>query len=381
MKIALVTAYFYPISSGGTEKYVLSLAKSLIKKQHEVHIITTGTKNQITIYEDLIVHYLNEELSEDLEVLSSKKASDNLDDFTKILDENKYDLVHFHTLTPAFNIFHISAAKSLNLQIHFTAHVPSITCIHGDLMQYAKYACDGLIQKQRCTACYISKKGFNKAISNIIAKTVNILNYPLSTAMVVDRKIENLQELNKLCDKIFLFTNWQKEIFISNGFDPKKISITSQLLDKEIVPQISVITKIKNIGFVGRISHEKGLHILIEAFRSSGRKDLHLQIAGILNDEKYFKKLKSQTERDLNIQWHLNLSTSEISEFYQTIDILVIPSITYETGPFVLYEALERNIPVIATNLGDMSVWKNEGFEVKLFLNKEQLKQEIVSIR
>ncbi|WP_316851310.1 glycosyltransferase [Pedobacter agri] len=374
MKIALVTAYFYPISSGGTEKYVLSLAKSLIKKEHEVHIITTGTKNQMITYEDLIVHYVNDELSKDLKVLSSKKASDNLDDFTRILAENNYDLAHFHTLTPAFSIFHISAAKSLNLKIHFTAHVPSMTCIHGDLMQYGKYACDGLIQKQRCTACYISKKGLNKPISNIIAKTVNILNYPFSTATVVDTKIENLLELNNLCDKIFLFTNWQKEIFILNGFNPEKISITSQLLDKEIFPQTSVRKEIKNIGFVGRISHEKGLHILIEAFKLANRKDLQLHIAGILNDKKYFKKLKSKTERDTNVQWYLNLSKSEISEFYQTIDILIIPSITYETGPFVLFEAFENNIPVIAHNLGDMEIWKNKGFKIKIYDSTLNLK-------
>ncbi|RZL57747.1 MAG: hypothetical protein EOO93_17545, partial [Pedobacter sp.] len=232
MKIALVTAYFYPSSSGGTERYVLSLAKSLIKQYHEVHIITTGTINNIITYEDIAVHYVNDELSNNSDILSSKKASDNLDDFIAILDENKFDLVHFHTLTPAFNTFHISAAKKLNAEIHFTAHVPSITCIRGDLMQYGKHACDGLILKQRCTACYLSKKGLSRSVSNIVARTATILNYPVTTAIVANRKIENLLELNRLCDMIFLFTNWQKEIFISNGFEPKKITITSQLLNK-----------------------------------------------------------------------------------------------------------------------------------------------------
>ena len=374
MKIALVTAYFYPTSRGGTEKYVLSLAKSLIKQHHEVHIITTGTPNTIVKYKDITVHCLNDELSNDSDILSGRKAAGNLNDFRRIVSDNKYDLVNFHTLTPAFNIFHISAARRLNAEIHFTAHVPGITCIHGDLMQFGKQACDGLIQKHRCTACYVSKKVPSTPISKIIAKTVDVLNYPVSTATAVERKVENLLELNKLCDKIFLFTNWQKEIFIKNGFEPKKITITSQLLDIQLSPEIPVEKKVKVIGFVGRITQEKGLHILIEAFKSANRKDLQLHIAGIINDETYFDRLKNVSANDSNILWKVNLSETQTNEFYNKIDLLVIPSIWLETGPYVLYEAFEKNIPVIANNLGDMDIWKEKGFNIKIYNSITELK-------
>jgi len=377
MKIALVTAYFYPISSGGTEKYVLNLAKSLIKQNHEVHVITTGKKNRVDFYRNIVVYYVNEELSNHPDILSCKSASDNLDDFKKTLKENVYDLIHFHTLTPTFNIFHISAAKENGTIIYFTAHVPGITCVHGDLMLFGKHACDGLIQKHRCTSCYISKKGLSIPISNLIAKSVNVLKYPNSLTNVVERKVELLFELNKLCDKIFLFTNWQKATFIQNGFDSNKLFITNQLLDKEIEPKIPAKNTVTNIGFVGRICHEKGLHILIKAFKSTKRKDLQLHIAGIINDEAYFNKLKAITKTDLNIHWQFNLSEFQIESFYKMIDVLIIPSITYETGPFVLYEAFERNIPVVANKLGDMEIWKKKGFDLKLYNNFSMFKQII----
>ncbi|RZL40735.1 MAG: hypothetical protein EOO93_30850, partial [Pedobacter sp.] len=206
MKIALVTAYFYPISSGGTEKYVLNLAKNLIADQNEVHIITTGN-NEISEYDGIKIYHIPDELSNDPEILSGTKASTNLHFFIKLLAQNQYSIIHFHTLTPAFNIFHIVAAKSLNLKIHFTAHVPSVTCLHGDLIQFGINACDGLIKEHRCTACYISKKGFKKGLSQIMATAVTTLNYPTSIARIVERKRQNLQLLNKLCDRIFLFTN------------------------------------------------------------------------------------------------------------------------------------------------------------------------------
>jgi glycosyltransferase involved in cell wall biosynthesis len=379
MKIALVTAYFYPISSGGTEKYVLNLAKNLISDQNEVHIITTGY-NEASEYDGIKIYQIPDELSNDPELLSGVKASTNLDAFRKLLDQNQYNLIHFHTLTPVFNIFHIVAAKNLNLEIHFTAHVPSVTCIHDDLIQFGIKACDGLIKKHRCTACYISKKGFHKGLSQIIATAVNTLDYPTSIAKIVERKKQNLELLNELCDKIFLFTNWQKEIFLMNGFNYEKIIITSQLLNKKKSPQTNIKKKIQNIGFVGRISHEKGLHVLIQAFNNIRRKDLQLHIAGVINGQEYFEKLKNSTAKNLNIHWRTNLSAIQIDAFYQEIDLLIIPSITYETGPFVLFEALENNIPVLANNLGDMELWNNKGFDVKTYNTTTDLKKILSKI-
>jgi len=119
------------------------------------------------------------------------------------------------------------------------------------------------------------------------------------------------------------------------------------------------------------------LHILIEAFISAKRKDLQLHIAGIINDETYFNKLKKLTLEYPNIQWQINLSEVQMDQFYKKIDLLIIPSVTYETGPFVLYEAFERNIPVVANKLGDMEIWKKKGFNVELYDDLSKFKQII----
>ncbi|RNL51130.1 glycosyltransferase [Pedobacter jejuensis] len=374
MKIALVTAYFYPKSTGGTEKYVLNLAKRFISELNEVHVITVGI-SETNFYECIKVHYVADELSNDNDIISGKKPSNNLEEFRKLLEDNRYDLVHFHTLTPAFNIYHIQAAKELNSAIHFTAHVPDITCLHGDLMKFGKEPCDGAIITKRCLACYISKKGINETLSKCIAETAIAVGFPKQLVSAIDTKKRILATLNKLCDKIFLFTNWQKEIFLMNGFDFYKLHLTSQLFDKELIPQKQSKKAIKNIAFVGRISYEKGLHILIDVFNLANRKDLKLHIAGIVNDIKYYDELKKISSKNSNIYWDINLSAAQIDQFYKQIDLLVIPSITYETGPFVLYEALERSIPVLANELGDMKLWKEKGFEIGLYNRKLELEK------
>ncbi|MFC4211318.1 glycosyltransferase [Pedobacter lithocola] len=379
MKIALVTAYFYPKSTGGTEKYVLNLAKNLISNLNEVHIITVGNCES-NLYENIKVYYVADELNNDHDIISGKKPSNNLKEFSELLIQNNYDLVHFHTLTPAFNIFHFQAAKELNAEIHFTAHVPGITCLHGDLMKFGKEPCDGVIITKRCLACYISKKGINEALSKCIAETAIAAGFPKQLVSAVDTKKQILTSLNKLCDKIFLFKNWQKEVFLINGFDFNKLFLTGQLFDKELIPRKQSKKAINNIGFVGRISYEKGLHILIDVFNLANRKDLKLHIAGIVNDIKYYNKVRRISSKNPNIYWEINLSEAQINEFYKKIDLLVIPSITYETGPFVLYEALERNIAVLANELGDMKLWKDKGFEIGLYKNANQLRDCIIDL-
>lgn len=381
MKIALVTAYFYPIGNGGTEKYVLSLAQKLIAENHEIEIITVGETETIDyIHEGVKVSCLPDELKRQSEVISGNKAADNLQAFTKKLKEANYDLVHFHTLTPAFGIFHIEAAKRSAKKIYFTAHIPSITCIHGDLMQFGQKACDGLVMKNRCTACYISKKGLNKPLSKILAATINILGRPKTIAAVVTHKLKDMKSLSALCDKIFIFTNWQKEFFLKNGFNEKKLEMTTQFLGTELIPQQKTSKKIINIGFVGRITEEKGLHILINAFNALAKTELKLHIAGISLNDDYFRSVRKLAEKNQNIIWQLNINSQQIQDFYTAIDLLVIPSITYETGPFVLYEAIEVNLPIIANDLGDLKVWKSKGFDIELYDSPKELSEKLLAL-
>lgn len=381
MKIALVSEYFYPQSKGGTEKYVFELAKRLIVEKNEVEIITAGPKGMENYhYEGILVRVMEEEKNKDSAVISGAAPARNLPAFATLIAVQQYGRIHFHTLTPAFNLHHIATAKKTGTHIHFTAHVPSITCIHGDLMQFGKIACDGIILTHRCTACYLSKKSISKPFSKILATTINLINYPRAIANVVNRKKEDVSLLNVLCDQIFIFTNWQKRIFIANGVAEDKLSLTRQMdipgpgqgNEPEIIAKEAGLIK---IGFIGRVCHEKGLHILINAIKKMPSAAIQLHIAAIVEDksDSYFLKMKTLTKDNPNIYWSYNLNRFEIEQFYQTIDLICIPSIWYETGPYVLYEAFKYKVPVIANNLGDMEIWKQKGYPIELYNNLNEL--------
>ena len=383
MKIALVTEYFYPNSKGGTEKYVYQQAKKLIEAGNVVVVITIS-ENGVTSfkYDEIEVHTINHENGGEKQIISGQKPSKNIIEFENLLKKLSPDTVHFHTLTPSFGIFHIEIAKQLNCKILFTAHTPSITCIRGDLMQYGAYACDGKIEKQKCLSCFCNKKGVPKFFSPATAKILLSFRYPNHITKVVDYKYNTLNKLNSLCDALYVFTKWQEKVFIENGFDPSKLIVTTQMQ----VP-LKTKTKVKvnegklKIGFIGRIAKEKGLHVLVKALKNINNSNIELHIAGIPPSarDKYFMQLKGITENVKNIFWQYNLNEDELKDFYKKIDLLCIPSIWYETGPFVLYEALQNNIPIIANDLGDMREWKIKGFDVNLYHDLNGLEQLIKS--
>ncbi|SFG93137.1 glycosyltransferase [Pedobacter insulae] len=374
MKICLVSEYFYPQSKGGTEKYVFELANKLILEGNEVEVITVS----LTEFADYQYHGIS---------VKVVKLANNLDLFADILTREKYNRIHFHTLTPAFDTYHIAVAQTTGAEIYFTAHIPAVTCIRGDLMQFGKIACDGYILKHRCTSCYISKKKIPKPFSNLIGGLTTLINYPKGISSAVEMKLAEISALNRLCNKVFIFTDWQKTIFIKNGFEPEKLVQVRQM-EVAAPPKdtdFPVISRGKNkikIGFVGRITYEKGLHILLDAFLEAKIEKLELHVAAIVPDKQdpYFHKLIKLSNGNDNIFWEFDLNNTDIQEFYQKVDLICIPSIWYETGPFVLYEAIKFQLPIIANNLGDMDAWRKKGYWIKTYNNKKELLDSLLKL-
>lgn len=113
------------------------------------------------------------------------------------------------------------------------------------------------------------------------------------------------------------------------------------------------------LGYAGRITEGKGIHILIEAIhRTQAQLTMPLQliIAGkphTENDNAYQEFLK-QLISDLHMQQQVCFLgfCEDMSEFYQQIDLLILPSVIKEGFGLVLCEAMFFRVPVITTNTG-----------------------------
>jgi glycosyltransferase involved in cell wall biosynthesis len=104
-------------------------------------------------------------------------------------------------------------------------------------------------------------------------------------------------------------------------------------------------------AYCGGLSAHKGVHILIAAFRSLDAHNAELRIYGSSSpqEQEYERMLRSMADQDDRIEFCGTYQEGEVGYIFQGIDVLIIPSICYETYSFALHEALASGVPVIVS--------------------------------
>jgi len=104
--------------------------------------------------------------------------------------------------------------------------------------------------------------------------------------------------------------------------------------------------------YVGRLSHEKGVHDLLEAFHTVGERfsdvDLHLVGDGPLRQQ--LGQLTAQLDMEGRVIFHGWVDQPDLPAYYSAADITVLPSFT-EGMPRTMIEALACGSPFVGTKI------------------------------
>lgn len=115
--------------------------------------------------------------------------------------------------------------------------------------------------------------------------------------------------------------------------------------------------------FVGRLSPEKGIETLLDAWRGlEGTVPLKIVGDGPLAD-----RVQAAAAGDHSIQWLGRRPTAEVLSIVGDASLLVMPSIWYETFGRTIIEAFAKGTPVVASRLGAMSELVADGRTGRLF--------------
>lgn len=132
---------------------------------------------------------------------------------------------------------------------------------------------------------------------------------------------------------------------IYNGIDDKQLSYNCYHRGKN---------KYFTFGYAGRLVENKGILVLLEAAAELRRQELlfELRICGKGTPD-FEKELRRKTV-DLGLQEQVKMLgyTRDMPGFYNSIDALVLPSITKESFGLALCEAMFSGCAVITTNSG-----------------------------
>lgn len=102
------------------------------------------------------------------------------------------------------------------------------------------------------------------------------------------------------------------------------------------------------IGFFARIAPEKGLHVLAEAVAAmSDPKTVRLEAAGFLPAEQKSYLARVQSTLGDRFHYHGAVDRAGKIRFFQSIDVLSVPSVYREPKGIFLFEAMANAVPVV----------------------------------
>jgi glycosyltransferase involved in cell wall biosynthesis len=329
MKILIISTLYPPHVIGGAEKAAAELAEALVRHGHVVVVVSLhpGVSEVVEDWNGVRVYRLPLDnfywpfggkekpsrfyrLAWHLREVSNPVAARRIG---KILDAEKPDVVNTHNVC-GFSLAAWREVKRRKVRLVHTIHDCYLLCSRSVLFR------NGSNCKRRCLDCKVLT--FNRRnLSRLPDSVVSVSQYTLSQHI----KRQYFQEV--------------PTTVIYNIYRTNKPPL-QQALNGEMSGHLV-------FGFIGRIEEEKGIETLLVATGQLQQSNWKLKIAG-KGLEGYVQKL-SQRFSDPRIEW---LGFTDASEFYSSVDVVIIPSLLAEALPYVCIESLHAGRSLICVSSG-----------------------------
>ncbi len=200
--------------------------------------------------------------------------------------------------------------------------------------------------------------------------TLFIHNDPLQ--MKGSKTVSERRNLVSKLDKIYCVSNYIKARFLNGIIDTNKKVVV--LYNGVKRANNTLPKKRREVIFVGRIVHEKGVHLFVDSVKDIYKKYPNWSFKiigspklGSLCQSNYSKSINTQF---LNIGKNANIigfiNSDKLNKIMQRASIIVIPSIWQEPFGLVAAEAMSNGIAIIASNSGGLKeIVKKNGILIK----------------
>ena len=248
-----------------------------------------------------------------------------------LLRRQSFDIVHVQNFFPLISPAVYYAAKNHGVPIVQTLHNYRLICPNGLFFR----------QGQVCESC-LGKLIPYPGVINGCYRTSQIASGGVATMLTLHSAV---QTWTKTVDRFIALTEFARQKFIEGGLPADKITVKPHFVSPD--PGIGI----GNGGYalyVGRLSVEKGLDVLLKAWQYLDKK-VPLKIVG---DGPLADLVVEATKKYPQIEW---LGRRPLTEVYQLMGeamFLVFPSKWYETFGRVAVEAFAKGTPVIAAKIG-----------------------------
>ncbi len=258
----------------------------------------------------------------------------------KTIDRDHPDVMHVHNTLPIISPSAYFAATKLGVPVIQTLHNYRPLCLPGLMSRNGKV----------CEDC-VKSRFYGPGIRHGCYRNDRLASAALAAAYTYHRMIGTWA---KRVDRFIALTDFARRKFIEGGLPAGRIVVKPNFVFEGKHDKNQTVGRKRNGAlFVGRLSEEKGVLTLVEAFRSLS---VDLKIIG---DGPLMDTLRNRAPT--NTQFDGEKPSEDVLRAMDNASYLVMPSESYEGFALVLVEAFSRGLPVIASRLGAMTEIVEDG--------------------
>lgn len=360
MKILMVHKFYYV--EGGAERYVFNVTDLL---QEKGHVVIPFAMHDERNFDSEYSPYFTERFGPDLlfdtknplkrlsltkRIIYNRQAQDQL---ARLIEETRPDFAHVHSVYHHLSPSVLQTLKDYNLPVLLTLHDYKMVCPNYIFL-------DG--QRQVCEAC--EGKHFWKAT----AKKCFRDSYAASALVSAEAYINKWKK--SYHDNVDVFVSPSKFLadkISTYGYSDKAVMVQPYTLDLNAYEPCYDTSDY--FVFMGRLTHEKGVHFLLDAAKHIKGADLYVLGTGPLEQE-----LSDRVEREnlTNVKMLGYKSGDELRDIVRRAKFTVITSEWHDNSPLVIYESLSLGNPVVGSRMGGIPELIEEGEDGFVFDRGDQ---------
>ena len=314
---------------GGVEQNIALAAQGLAERGHRCYFVCR-TRSMI-----------DQERFDSLFVQSWELSSISIE---QILSEVDIDVFYVHKFEPVEELIDARGARKIVRMVHdHDLYCPR---------RHKYYAFSRKICTRRCSLICYGDLAFLERRDGAF-KFVSIR-----------KKIREMKK-NYEIDTLLVGSSYMKMELERNNFDPQKIQLLPPCVQDNPRP-LQPFPQSPSILYVGQMIKGKGVDILLEAYRLLCERHEFtipppLHLIGRGNEEDSLRRSAEASGILSSVTFHGWIAHDDLASCYDEATVVVVPSRWPEPFGMVGVEAMLRERPVIASDVGGIPDWLKDG--------------------
>ncbi len=357
MKVLLVNKFHY--RKGGGETYYFDLAEGLRSLGHEVIFFSSQSeRNEPCAQERYFTRERNYDgggspLAKVRDGLAAVYSLDARSRFDRLLEDERPDIVHLNLVQRQLTFSIMDAPALKDVPVVYTAHDYGLVCPNYLMLDGSGEVCD---------AC--AGGGF----SNCVRRRCIRGSYAKSALVAMESAVARARGCHDRIDAVIAPSRFMAETLAAGGVPSGKITVmhnyaNPQLMRVALQPAGDTARE-PYLLFFGRLSREKGVDVLLEAYASVWERlphDMPLVVVGDGPERDALEALAREKGISERVRFAGFQTGRALNDYVERASLVIVSSRCRENYPYSIMEAFAYGTPVIGTRMGGIPELVSDG--------------------